>query len=320
MDAHALPPQLTDAIFVINTLVRPLAVQWVEDIYDPLYKSQPSEVSNGLNNTDDLPNDGFILDELDRIIEDDEAEQHISTSSSEPEPEQANSEDRLDDETELVRSSKNEPVLPSKVEDTYLFTTCGRKFKTDSIAKLLGEFSQKHLGVRLTFTAWCHVIIAIEHEHLLIQDPNELPKDTFFTSQRAHSIAVALAYHALRDDDRNLVSSDSFEKYIKASECLHRWFNREKQPKNQIEQIVDDIHETKGVVQAMKGQMEALQTQLDQMTSEAGRLREDVAGLRQDLANSLKANERLLSMLERKMDLDEPVLHPSLWFPDIVLV
>ncbi|KAG9098189.1 hypothetical protein FS749_004439 [Ceratobasidium sp. UAMH 11750] len=314
MDVHALPPRLTRIVFIMNSLIRPLAVKWVEDLIDPLFKTQPSHTGTTSDDLDELPDDDFVLDELDKILEDVEDDQEqVTLMQATPNIDQINPETSLDDETETVKTRQNIPILPSKIQDAYLFTFCGRKFKTGSIGGLLGYFSHKHTGVRLTFTAWRHIIIAVEREHLLIQDPNELPRDTFFTNQAAHTGILSAHHYALRDDDRNLVSGDSFDKYVAASRCLHRWFNREPQPRGPVERISSDVQETKEDVQSMKGKMAVMEIEMKGMREDMQSMKEELAQLRaekvgwgekmseisKELGTSRKTNERMLFLLEK---------------------
>jgi hypothetical protein len=203
-DVHALPPRITRLFFILNALIRPLAVQWVKELFDPVIPAAKDieEVEDHIAN-DPSSDDGF-----DDMALDDESEAEA--------------------EAEAAEATMHALVKPSSIQVTYTFAAAGRKLTSKALSKLMGNFTQEFLGARFGLSAWRHICIALQRDYLgLIDDTNAVKGDSIFDSQAGHSATISLKYYAVQDDDRALVRADSMEKYIQASQCLHRWLDGE---------------------------------------------------------------------------------------------
>ncbi|KAG9102275.1 hypothetical protein FS749_009615 [Ceratobasidium sp. UAMH 11750] len=273
-DVHALPPRLTRLIIILNSLVRPLAVQWVKELYDP-EDNDSSEADLPLEDGDDVSPPADTVDhpldeeKEDEGEDDDPNQDFVLAEDMAPTP---------DDQPTPVERAKNPNapfVRPSKITDGFLFSYLGRKFKPEDITKLLALFSKKHLGVAIKFRAWRNICIAIQRDHLgLVDDESAGAQNTIFTNMAGHSGPTAKGFYALRDDDRNLVSGDIFEKYIQASKCLHRWFNREPLPKTPKQEIMDALTNMENKVMGTQGEVQQMNSRLDVLQEDVSEVKE----------------------------------------------
>ncbi|KDN33952.1 hypothetical protein RSAG8_12963, partial [Rhizoctonia solani AG-8 WAC10335] len=120
LDFHALPPRLTKILFLFNSLVRPVAVDWMRELYDSI--SHPSNTS--------IPED---TEEFEAGIEDE------------------------GDEGDLGQPSEPQPLKPSEIQDRYVFSYEGNIIPARKLSDALRKLTLEFLGHEFGIAAWRHI-------------------------------------------------------------------------------------------------------------------------------------------------------------------
>ncbi|KAG8723882.1 hypothetical protein FRC09_001350 [Ceratobasidium sp. 395] len=245
-DVHALPPEVTELLFIYNALVRPLAVQWLKDIYEP----NPPPENNDAQDKEHRPLDDAEADTPDAGCEDDdERDEDVDEEDDEAVYEDVGPNDDDDSDDEIIEERGVEPtkVCRSVIQDTFTFCDQGRPFTPMALSVPLRKFGRKHLKINLGFSSWRNIAIAIVRDQIGFRRDTETPQNTVFDSLNAHSGHISRKYYALNDGDHNLTSSGSFKKYIDACRLMHDWLNGKElpvvlSPHEQTQQKIEELH------------------------------------------------------------------------------
>ncbi|KAG8725467.1 hypothetical protein FRC09_017605 [Ceratobasidium sp. 395] len=270
MDIHALPPRITRLMFILNALIRPLAVQWVCELYDDApASSEDLELVDVVPETSrakgkgkmpmtsgNKPNTAVAANSSDNSDLDEESSSDSDAySASEPEDEsdvQVDLEDmappvsKVNPKEATINKSppSDDSLKPSQLQNELAFASCGRPFSPKALSDLLRQFTKEFVGVEWGVQAWRHVCTAIQRAHLrYIPDQDEISGDNILDLQEGHTTRIADEFYAVEEDDRTLRGSSSIAKYVDASQRLHDWLDGKPIvfPPTRVEKMQNDI-------------------------------------------------------------------------------
>ncbi|QRV80830.1 hypothetical protein RhiJN_08845 [Ceratobasidium sp. AG-Ba] len=215
-DVHALPPRINRMIGILNSLIRPLAVQWVKELYDESVPEVDAAEALVHNEGQSSSRDTVLPVECRRmsqnvterarkmsqeIIESSICAVHAQHSPAQQSCSEYGSDDaRADCESQEVediavdladndfepgefedgdgneQAPLNQKLKPSEIEQEMTFSRCGRVFNPDDLSKLLAKYTKRYLGKAWGIKAWRHICIAIQRAHLHFTLLDESPE------------------------------------------------------------------------------------------------------------------------------------------------
>ncbi|KAF8596790.1 hypothetical protein BDV93DRAFT_570615 [Ceratobasidium sp. AG-I] len=294
MDVHVLPPRLTRLFFILETLVRPLAVLWTKELIDPISSTSTATqvdsahgVSRSQLATQDHINEagspeddeaqgsgirdddeetqssnGMDLDDIELPQPNTEAVQDISALDSDAETDDS---PEYDDDKHDTALGNPQAILPSRIQAIYAFASLGFCLRPSRFSQLFAKITKEILGVELGVQGWRHVSIAIQRDLLgLVDDTGSRSVDTVFDAQAAHSSKVSKTYYAVDSGDRALVGAGSIEKYVRASQLWQDWLNGIPAPSsvNEVAKLTKEIHTLQSEMSGVKSELELVNARL----------------------------------------------------------
>ncbi|EUC56396.1 hypothetical protein RSOL_175580, partial [Rhizoctonia solani AG-3 Rhs1AP] len=216
LDVHALPPKISEMLLIFNTIVRPVAVQWLKE----LDNDDPDVVYPDVDEDEDYESfegcESYNDEDTDSEYEDPTPNTKRKRSKS-PTP-------------------RYKPIVPPNtpryiVQDELTFSKSGKPFTSDDLSRLFRSFSETHIGLALGIQAWRHIQEVIQRDVLGYSfEESEDYEDTFFHLQAGHTAKIAALFYAVTDGDRTLEASESIIKYITASRAMQAWLDGEPLP------------------------------------------------------------------------------------------
>ncbi|KAG8683284.1 hypothetical protein FRC11_013738 [Ceratobasidium sp. 423] len=157
----------------------------------------------------------------------------------------------------------------------------GSPITTQMFSKHFKKLTLEFLGAEFGITAFQHIYIGLLRDHMGMEmeadiDNGEHP----YTSQSAHTGRTQQLRYAVHDDDWTLMSYDSIQKYVDASQKLHTWLENdsEGQPTNKE----FETHKT------LEAQVAMLTAKVDEMTSEMKEKKQSFSNLSEMLAKLIQ--------------------------------
>ncbi|KAG8688112.1 hypothetical protein FRC11_006028 [Ceratobasidium sp. 423] len=232
LDVHALPPKISDMLLIFNTIVRPVAVQWLKEL-DKADQNMDLDAEASNEHADNNPDDAHSEMENDQADEDEDNEgQNDEDSGSE-----------YNDTPPRKKGKKSKTPMPRYkptfspntkrhiIQDELTFSWSGRPFTSDDLSRLFKKFSKTYIGIPLGIQSWRHIQEVIRRDLLghSFEESDDY-EDTFFHLQAGHTAKIAALFYAVKDGDRTLVASESVIKYITASKAMQAWLDQEPLP------------------------------------------------------------------------------------------
>ncbi|KAG8730587.1 hypothetical protein FRC10_002582 [Ceratobasidium sp. 414] len=332
-DVHALPPRINRMIYILNGLVRPLAVQWVKELFDEKDEAMPAlgnpcpPMSQGesFHNPDTNASEvgiglvDSILDFPGAIHVNQQLEKHHDSDSNDDQGEETGSEYKaedasvdLEDEEEegdgpeepdevdrpmatTTKTSTKISLKPSEIQNEMTFARCGRIFDPESLSKILANYTRKFLGKAWGIRPWRHVCIGIQRAHLNFKLDLESSDmaDMIMDRQAGHSSKIAAGFYAVEEDDLTLSGSTSVAKYVEASKLLHAWLDGKPIPV-----IPTQAEVIQKGVEVLQDQVKELSGHLKSSQSEVAQMREKMAEMQEQMTEMQSQTAELIGLVK----------------------
>ncbi|KAG8698961.1 hypothetical protein FRC11_014051 [Ceratobasidium sp. 423] len=232
LDVHALPPKISEMLMIFNTIVCPVAVQWLKELNED--QNDP-DLHEHLDTDEDVE-----MESVEAKVDDNEQPDEDGDYQGDSD-EEINSEDEdmmLDSKgnrskTSIPRRTSGSPPNTKRhvIQDELTFSWSGQPFTAADLSQLFGKFSKAHVGVWLGIQAWRHIQEAIRRDLLgYTLEESDKYDNTFFHLQAGHTAKIAALFYAVSDGDRTVEASESIIKYITASKAMQSWLDREPLP------------------------------------------------------------------------------------------
>ncbi|KAG9098959.1 hypothetical protein FS749_002477 [Ceratobasidium sp. UAMH 11750] len=334
-DVHALPPRINRMIYILNGLIRPLAVQWVKELFDardevtpapgtpcpptPQGESSESPDTNpsaaGTGSKDLEPDLSGAID-VDQQHEkrqdsDSSTDQAGEESDSEYEDDDASvdfedeaEEDGAPEEPDEVdeamanttTASTKTSLKPSEIQNEMTFARCGRMFPPESLSKILAKYTKKFLGKAWGLKPWRHVCIAIQRAHLSFK------LDLESSEAGADTIMDRQAGHGSKTAAEFYAIEDD-DRALSGSTSVAKYIEASKRLHAWLDGLPIPKVSTRGEiiqkgVEALQDQVKELSGQLESSQSEVIQMREKMADMQKQMTEMQRQTAELVGLVK----------------------